>query len=795
MKRFLCQILFIWFPFLVYATVTGNEDWNARISSAGHIVYYRNATTTVPFRVDSFAGPAWEGVVMKCADDRDSLLYIGNKDGIEYTIRYVPMPDHLAVECTITNNTDEVFTPHSSRLFIGIDSEMYSYGQWDNRYFPTLMRCERDFAWGYFMSPRGGIMAVGCENPVASYSLEYIFRNVLEWKWGHRIFTGAWDMLHTAPLPPRHPHNLDRLQPHQSLQWIVHVGIVTGTDDVKPSVSRWIKAPMVELESYTISPGKECRMNVNSVVPLCNPEIVGPDSVIYKVSPFHKACGTDVYTTTLPRLYKPGVYTIYVTDTAGKRAESTIYVRHTWSWYLSRARDVVARYPPLMGNSCEQFYGYYTAFLAARHFPSVTDTVLADRFIRDLPLLVDIETGLPADGANDSRIQNFSSVIGMLVDLYEAKRDEQYLSIASRIGDYLCSPAVQLSDGSYRSGNTHYTAVIYPAKSMLELTDAEKKQFAATADSTWLSKAIRHHNSAMKAIEDLAVRLDNIATEGDMTFEDGMISCSALQLALGALCADNMSSRDKYLKAAEYMLDRHRCLEQNLIPDARMRGATLRYWEALDIYFTPNQVMNSPHGWTAWKIYAVYYMYLLTGDIKYLKDLNDTLGACVQLMTEDGHLRWGFIPDPYVNGQVCIPSPDGHGLFQYADSIIGEQYLDMISPWMRPDDEHALANFGGIGGAGDHTVHEIFKALEEVAVSTAYIRVNEDEIFNTDNSEVTVTDDVFVIKPAPEVEKIHVYTESPLIIRIFGSCDTTLPSGGHIIPVLKSGRLNTITTE
>lgn len=104
--------------------------------------------------------------------------------------------------------------------------------------------------------------------------------------------------------------------------------------------------------------------------------------------------------------------------------------------------------------------------------------------------------------------------------------------------------------------------------------------------------------------------------------------------------------------------------------------------------------MNSPHGWTAWKIYAVCYLYLLTGEEHYLNELTETTGACVQLMDLDGRLRWGFIPDPYIEGLVCTPAADNPHERQMRDSVVGEQYLGMISPWLRPDDEHAFTRFG-----------------------------------------------------------------------------------------------------
>lgn len=114
----------------------------------------------------------------------------------------------------------------------------------------------------------------------------------------------------------------------------------------------------------------------------------------------------------------------------------------------------------------------------------------------------------------------------------------------------------------------------------------------------------------------------------------------------------------------------------------------------------------------------VYYLYLLTGEVRYLSDFMDTLGACAQFMELNGHLRWGFLPDPYIKGKVCMERTDRQHDWHPVDSIVGEQYLDMISPWLRPDNENAVCAFGERGGAGDNTVQEIFKVMEECALTS-----------------------------------------------------------------------------
>ncbi|MEG2573934.1 MAG: hypothetical protein RSA44_04645, partial [Bacteroides sp.] len=619
--------------------------------------------------------PSWEGIQLKPVDNQP-YTFSGTKEEIVYSLSYKEMPEHLIVECSITNLRKQNFVPERSRLILGINSEMKTFPDWDNKFFPTLLRCEKDFAWGYFMSPKQVIMAVGVEEPVASYALNYIYEGWLKWKWGHQIKTASFDMLHCLPLPSRHPQNLSSLKPNET--------------------KRWTKAPYIHCSKYTLSEAESTNISVYSHSPIKEVVIINPKGGADRIS--FKKQTNDLYRSTYVPSSENGLYLIKIMAANGKTAEASIYVRKPWSWYMKNARDFVTKNPPLFSNGCEAFYGYYTSFLAARHFPDkVKDSFIEERFNRTLPFFIDTITWIPKANAAPDRVQNFSALTGMLVDLWEATGNISYLEKASKVGDYICSEKVQTSDGAYRSKGIHYTAVIYPAKSMLELVVAEK----TFADHPkWKERYERHLNSAERAIKDLLLRLDDIQTEGDLTLEDGMVTCSALQLALQGLQEENENKRHLYTAAAQYMMDKHQCLEQLLIPDCRMNGATLRYWEALDVYFVPNQVMNSPHGWTAWKIYANYYLYLLTGEVRYLSDFMNTLGSCAQIMELNGNLRWGFIPDPYIAGKVCVEMKEKKHHWQPMDSIVGEQYLDMISPWLRPDDENSVCAFKERGGAG-----------------------------------------------------------------------------------------------
>ncbi len=733
--------------------------WQAIIDNqTGVIVSYQTwhegKWDEIDFRKDKFAGPAWKDVPLTLKDEK-KILFEGNKNGINYSLQYLTEEGHLVVRAGMKNGSEQFISPLQARLIIGINSEMKTYPEWDNRFFPTLLRCEKTHFWGYFMSPKKRIFAVGVSDPVASYTINYIYEGLLEWKWGHQIFTASLDLLHQLPLPARHPQNQSSMNPGEYKKWDIHMGEVDSLSKVKVILSEWLKAPMIESERYTIAKGENTVLTINSSGKIAV-QLIPPSGSIKKLSVHKKAAKRYTVDLNSDNLDDQGLYAIQVTDlVSNKTAEATINVREPFSWYMIKARDNAFTKKPIISESAESSYGFYAAFLARKYFPDKEkDSFLENLFNSKISLAFDLEKGQPLPDVSPQRVQNISTAIGLYTDLWEATKDTAYILCASRLGDYIASPVVQKEDGSYRSGKTHYTAVIYPAKSMLELAAAEKE--LATTNNFWRQRYTRHTVSAEKAITDLQLRLDDIETEGDMAFEDGMITCSALQLGLGALVTVDMKERALNTKAAAYMMDKHTCLEQNLIPDARMRGATLRFWEALDIYFVPNQIMCSPHGWTAWKIYADYYLYLLTGNEKYLNDFMDTLDSCLQVIDDKGELRWGFVPDPYIKAQQFVPESPGSIKGKKIDTVVGEQYLPMITGWFRPYDENKIVEFGDQGGSGDNTVYEIFKALEACALNKAYVIMEKDGTLKTWNCSARKEHGIVVIIPSEEVvSKIH----------------------------------------
>jgi len=227
-------------------------------------------------------------------------------------------------------------------------------------------------------------------------------------------------------------------------------------------------------------------------------------------------------------------------------------------------------------------------------------------------------------------------------------------------------------------------------------------------------------------------------------------------LAAFALMQDDKRERQKYQNIAQHMLEQHRSLEQLVIPDARMRSGSLRFWEAQYDVLMANNFFNSPHGWSSWTTYATYYLYLLTGRVDYLVRTFNGLDAAMQMIDlESGELKWAFMVNPFVEvvqmrenivGATVYNVPGKHYNARengHTEYIMGEGYVDMVSHWF-------FAN------SNDNDVHEHFKCLEEIAIDKAYIVELENGDFLTYNCTAVRDSDAIEVHPNEDlISKIH----------------------------------------
>lgn len=702
----------------------------------------------------------------------NELSFSGKTDTLDMRLNYHLEGNAVAAIITVKNRKSTEIEFPSLSLKLGVNMEMDSFPHWNDVFFPTLLRCEATHFWGYLMNPKGEILVISSPDAAASWHYDY--------KTGqHRIFTANIDLLHTLPLPERHPKNLHSLKAGEEKTWTIRFQLCNDLSEVKGIASRSCEAPMIDAPLYTLTEGEVFSIS-----------LTGKVKSAVMIRPDNTRQNTGIKDNLIT--YRPdsgiGKYSLMVTGENNKISGATFTVRQPWSWYLDKARQNALIQEPKGGSHTESWYGFFSMFLAQKYFPD-PDLMKASlkKFNEIYPLMYD-EAGNPKSKILwdtwdiTNRIQNTACMVSLLADLYEVTQDTGYLVKASVMCDFLMKN--QDSTGAYRNGKTHYTSVVYIAKSFMEVAEAERP--LSESSSLWKSRYQKHFASAGRAIDELVLHGDDVQTEGEMTYEDGMIACSYTQISMYATLIPE-SQRQKYIDAAEYLRKGHRSLSQLLIPDSRMNGGSLRYWESqYDILSFPN-LMSSPHGWSAWRIYGLWYLYQLNGNPELIEQIYNAMGSDVQLIDEKtGVLRWAFCVDPDINGKILVKDPEvtireNRGVRN--DTVIGEQYINMISNWYKAKpDTWVTGYWEPDGGCCDNDVHEIFKCLEEVVLTNAcVVRMPGGEI-KAYNCKATLINGVLKVVPNEKfIKKLNVNNLDNSELKISVSGKSGKVSGKRMI--------------
>lgn len=725
----------------------------------------RECGEKVEFRQDKWKGPAFEGVTLI---ESAPLTYKGSKEGIDYELAYEIKDDHLVFRATVHNTTNKIWMPDRARLTLGLNTYMEKYPDWNRIYFPTLMRSERTHFWGYFMSPEGRIISISSPDQVASWSYAYE-QSPAKWKgqqigfFGqHRIFTVNMDLLHKLPLPARHPQNLYALPPGQSHTTRFVLSSVKDLPSLKSHVAETTQAPVLEAEYYTQETGKTFSGKILTEKGKENAfrmEVRSPRNEVFTVEPKANGIAGEANWTFTP-LSGEGIYLCSLYSENGKVTESSLYVRPDCRFYLKGVRKEALRSKPTATHHAECFYPLYTYFLAKKHVPDADlDTAAEHVFQTIFPKLFDSEKKVMSADYK-MRIQDAATMAGILSDRYQVTGDIRDMENAAGLVEFLLT--CQKEDGAYYNlqHNVHYTSVIYIAKSIMEVMNEEKK--LAEVHPEWAKRYKRHLASVRAAVDNLQKYGDNIQTEGQMTFEDGMISCSIAQLTMAALKETDAERREKYLARAEELSRKHECLTQLAIPDCRLNGGTLRFWEYQYTINLMSNGMNSPCGWSGWKIYGDWYLYLLTGKYEYLRRTFNALGSCMQLLDKNtGELRFGFIQDPYLDTSQYMEMPAGSGQPVPQRVIVGEQYLSQTSNWHKNPNATWRKKWGI-----DNFPHEIYKAMTEIALENAYIIEHENGSVQGVNCSVKKEGKFLTVTTTePLVHRLHINLKNEHDIR------------------------------
>lgn len=686
----------------------------------------------------------------------DDFKYFTKVNDLSCILKYKNIDDRLALDITIKNEGNTIVQPFKAGIKLGVDTYMDEFPKWLDALFPTLLRNEKTHFWGYLMSPKRKILVLTSPDPIASWSLDYNYitpkdENGDTLFWGmHRIEGVNIDLLNSLPLPQRCPQNLYQLYPDESVSYRLFLTSVNDISDIHEEVCHNTGAGVWYLPQTSFAVGETAEIKLYSPK---EPEVYLDEKKIYM-----KNIGGNLWSFEF-KAYTPGHFVLkgMVDD---KISEAIVSVRHPWDWYLNQARKEAKRCAQKASTHIESWYRYTSAFIAARYMPDEdidNEHKLRFDYLYDLLHKDDIPQIIPY------RVQNTSGTIDLLVLKYKAHKDIKDLEKASKLADWLIKYS-QRKNGAFKNFLTTdkteekgilYTSVLYIAKSMLDLALLEKE--VSQFDSKWKKNYKRHFASAKLAIDHLVSMHGNIQTEGEMTYEDGMISCTALQIAYLAL-QDESSEKEKniYTKEVLDLLKGHDCLTHLYIPDGRQRGGTLRFWESqYDVQTSPN-FMNSPHGWSAWRGYATYYTYLLTGDERWLQESYNAAGAFAQLIDyKTGTLRWAFCSNPFVPAQmISVPHPTASldsitelnlNPMTYPSNafVLGEQYINMVSNRM-------------FFNTQDNDVHECFKYIGESFLTNAFVVERENGEFKGYNCKVVRKNNVLEVIPNEKlINKIH----------------------------------------
>ncbi len=694
--------------------------------------------------------------------DFPPILYAENGEGLSLSLDTEITDNNFVYNVSIKNETNEDITPDAVLLRLGIDSYMDTYPQWSEKLFPTALRCEKTHFWGYFSSPNGNIVGIGCASPIASWRNLYnksVYGTVTHY--GHRVYASELLLLKNGNLPQRHPKR----------------------STIKAGEELNYKIILFSCDSLELYPEQ---LYLNTGIPFLS---LDRCSIIGDEQPSVKTVG---YTADEIQIIDDGAEgNQKIIASNGLFTSEAIYYRHRpWSYYLKEASRYALEKPQKATTNCESWLGLFSLILSQKRYPDDERKRISEKAFDELFYLMYYrDTKLPS--VTPHRVQNTAYMLSLITDYCEAQvgNEKELLEIGNVLAEFLINN--QKEDGAYYCRRTHYTCVCYTAKSMLEFAAYEKRY---ADNDVFKQRYERHYASARRAIEDLVMRGDNIGTEGEATFEDGMISCSALQISAFALTLPE-NERSIYIEAAEKILGMHRCLEMNLIPDARMRGSTIRFWEAQYDVLKFGNFITAAHGWTAWKNYALYYLYLLTGKEEYIAQLFDSMGTCMQLI--DGDLNWAFCVDPSITLEAMVPdktSPLYDDAYSYAkpnemafrgkleEQSFGECYIPMISGWYRSQ-KSAPVNGGFLsckllidgktkevdtqGGCCDNDVHEHFKCLEETVLGKIFVNVNDDKI-SVYGGKATVEDGVLVLVGYDDTDTVYINSKIPVTFMLDG---------------------------
>ena len=211
---------------------------------------------SIPFDENNFGFFAYaDGEKIKINMKKSENEYVGIFNKLRFSYSFTENNTYLAVNIKIENSGCDF--KEKITFGLGIDSYMTHYPQWNEKFFPTLLRCEKTHLWGYFMNTNENSVAILSQNPIASYDILYnIFYEENYPHNGHRILGTNLVLSGNINLPERYPKNLKALNGGSVYENTIYYMPVKNKEDIKKSLAKEFDIPIVDAPKYTVEKGE-----------------------------------------------------------------------------------------------------------------------------------------------------------------------------------------------------------------------------------------------------------------------------------------------------------------------------------------------------------------------------------------------------------------------------------------------------------------------------------------------------------------------------------------------------------
>ncbi len=160
---------------LLTAQILSLKDslYEISFSESGSVTKLTEQGNNVEFRKDStYTGPSIYSSGKRIRleafkSSKDTLIFKGEDQNLLVSMRYWIENKSFAIQVFVKNKSVKIIQVNDLMLRLGINTEMDTYPHWHQVFFPTMMRCEKNFFWGYLMNPDGKIITVVSPDPVA----------------------------------------------------------------------------------------------------------------------------------------------------------------------------------------------------------------------------------------------------------------------------------------------------------------------------------------------------------------------------------------------------------------------------------------------------------------------------------------------------------------------------------------------------------------------------------------------------------------------------------------------------